>query len=532
MSIPLISLNQAVMDAMHQIGRPRDVTEDKSILVPYHDTALSKKISEELKCRALSTNADVSFIGFHPRYPDFMIVIVGPLLYAYSALTGDCMSIIEIVPKQDQQPQVMGDKFTIRSACICSELQLKTPFGQQSPYEVLSPVLSVLVVTEEAPSSIIVVEIPIDCRRAGISVKRVSCPFEIVNVISESHPFTPTSSLSTASDPSNQQGNVMKSGTSFIYLVESRALTVCQLNNISNLCSIKPVKIAFPNMISVSTTPRHGTIVVASGARVYFIHIDEKVVTESTLSMGQKGASNARKQSLEPTIIKVLSFDEAREHKGIQRLSISNDGTKLLLAFKTHMAVYLIDQGFVPRKSMTHSGSSAVPTRSSAQEAKLIARLHFPKIPHLLDVFRRADESKAKHNTTPYILLDSDLGICRQIAESFEKQSDGCLHFSPIFTFACNQHIEWSPDDNVIVLASLNGLGDSIYWDISNMQEQYLDNQSDCDIEGVVWAPGSVEKRGQMVRKCFKFVPGTAMIVTASSGSLLTYLPVPSESSN
>lgn len=532
MSIPLISLNRAVMDTMYQVGRPSNRAEDRSMLQPYHDTALSKSISEGLKCRALSVNADISYIGFHPRFPDFMIVIAGPLLYTYNALSGDCMSIIEIVPKQDQQVHATGDKFTIRSACICSELQLKTSFGQQSPYEVISPTLSVLVVTEEAPSFIIVVEVPIDCKRARISVKRVFCSYDLVNVISESHPFTPTNSIPTTSDPSNQQGSVMKSGTSFIYLVEPRALTVCQLNNILNVCSAKPAKILFPSLISVATTPKHGTIVVASGARVYFIHIDEKVVTESAMSMGQKGASTTRKHNFEPTIIKVLSFAEARHHNGIQRVSISNDGTKLLLAFKTHMAVYLIDQGFIPRKLMSHHNSTTVTmTRTSTSEAKLIARLHFPKMPHLLDVFRRSDESKAKHNTTPYILLDCDLNINRQIEESFRKQPDSRLCFSSIFTLACNQYIEWSPDDNVIVLASLNGLGDSIYWDLSDIQGQDSDSQSVSDVDGVVWAPGSVYKRGQMVRKCFKFVPGTAMVVTASNGSLLTYLPMPTESS-
>lgn len=512
------------MEKMRQVGRP--IAEGSGWL-PYHDTALSKQISEELKLRALSTNADISFIGFHPRFPDFMIVIAGPLLYIYNALSGDCLSIIEIVPKQDQQAQGMGERFTVRSACICSELQLKTPFGQQPLYEVSTPVLSVLIVTEEAPHYIIVVEIPTDYKRACISVKRVFCSCEPVEIISESHPFSSVGSAAVKSDPSNQQGAAMKSGTSFIYLVEPRTLTVCQLNSISGTRSIKPARIAFPNLISVATTPKHGTIAVASGTRVYFIHIDEKIVTEHTSAMGQRGASHASRHSLEPSIIKVLSFDEARECKGIQRVSISNDGTKLLLAFKTHMAVYLIDQGFVPRVSTASSGPSAhLIARGSAQEARLIARLHFPEIPHLLDVFMRTNESAARNNTTPYILIDFDLGTCRQIADSFKKQPDGRLCFSHIFTFASNQYIEWSPDDNVVVLASLNGIGDSIYWDISNRSTPPSDHQEACDIDGVIWSPGSVAKCGQMVRKCFRFVPGTSMVVTASNGSLLTYLPI------
>lgn len=524
---PLISLNGVVMDKMCQIGHP---TADGSRWLPYHDTALSKQISEELKWRALSTNADISFIGFHPRFPDLMIVIAGPLLYTYNALSGDCISIIEIVPKQDQQTQTTLDKFTIRSACICSELQLKSQVGQQSSYEIPTPVLSVLVVTEEAPRYIIVIEIPTNCKRVEISVKKVLCPCELVEIVSESYPFSPTTSAGTSSDPSRQQG-ALKSGTSFIYLVEPRAVTVCQLNSISGIRSATPARIAFPNLISVATTPKHGTIVVASGTRVYFIHIDEKTVAESVQTAGPRSTTSASKHIFDPTIIKVLSFDEAREYKGIQRISISNDGTKLLLAFKTHMAVYSIDQGFRPRSNAAPSGSSTfLMARVGAQEAKLIARLHFPEIPHLLDVFTRANELKAKHSTIPYILLDFDLSTYKQIADSFEKQPDGCLHFSHIFTFACNQSIEWSPDDNVVVLASLNGVGDSIYWDLSNALGSSLDNQETCDIDGTIWSPGSVAKCSQMVRKCFKFVPGTAMIVTASNGSLLTYVPERSES--
>ncbi|EFO63366.1 Hypothetical protein GLP15_3955 [Giardia lamblia P15] len=520
---PLISIDGAVMEKMRQIGRP--IAEGSGWL-PYHDTALSKQISEELKWRALSTNADISFIGFHPRFPDFMIVIAGPLLYIYNALSGDCLSIIEIVPKQDQQAQGMGDKFTVRSACICSELQLKAPVGQHSPYEVSAPVLSVLIVTEEAPRYIIVIEIPIDCKRSEISVKRVFCSCELVEIASESHPFSPVGSVALTPDLSNQQRNAMKSGTSFIYLVESRTLTVCQLNSISSIRSVKPAKIAFPNLISIATTPKHGTIAVASGTRVYFIHIDEKIVAEHASAMGQRGASNASRHSFEPSIIKVLSFDEARESKGIQKISISNDGTKLLLAFKTHMAVYLIDQGFIPRIPTASGPSTHLMTRGSAQEARLIARLHFPEIPRLLDVFMRTNESTARNNTTPYILVDFDLGTCRQVADSFKKQPDGRLCFSHIFTFASNQYIEWSPDDNVVVLASLNGIGDSIYWDISNRPITSPEYQEVCDIDGVIWSPGSVAKCGQMVRKCFRFVPGTSMVVTASNGSLLTYLPV------